>query len=99
VLIDDMVDTAGTLCKAAQALKERGAEQVIAYCTHPVLSGPAIRNIENSVLDQLVVSNTIQLHEEARHCTRIRQICIAELLAETMRRIALNESVTSLFME
>ncbi|WP_029134777.1 ribose-phosphate diphosphokinase [Sedimenticola selenatireducens] len=99
VLIDDMVDTAGTLCKAAQALKDRGAEQVIAYCTHPVLSGPAIHNIENSVLDQLVVSNTIQLHEEARHCTRIRQICIAELLAETMRRIALNESVTSLFME
>ncbi len=99
VLIDDMVDTAGTLCKAAQALKDRGAEQVIAYCTHPVLSGPAICNIENSVLDQLVVSNTIQLHEEARHCSRIRQICIAELLAETMRRIALNESVTSLFME
>jgi ribose-phosphate pyrophosphokinase len=99
VLIDDMVDTAGTLCKAAQALKERGAEQVIAYCTHPVLSGPAIRNIENSVLDQLVVSNTIQLHEEARQCSRIRQICIAELLAETLRRIALDESVTSLFME
>ena len=99
VLIDDMVDTAGTLCKAAQALKDRGAEQVIAYCTHPVLSGPAISNIENSVLDQLVVSNTIQLHEEARNCDRIRQICIAELLAETMRRIALDESVTSLFME
>jgi ribose-phosphate pyrophosphokinase len=99
VLIDDMVDTAGTLCKAAQALKERGAEQVIAYCTHPVLSGPAISNIENSVLDQLVVSNTIQLHEEARQCSRIRQICIAELLAETLRRIALDESVTSLFME
>ncbi|MCW8905912.1 MAG: ribose-phosphate diphosphokinase [Sedimenticola sp.] len=99
VLIDDMVDTAGTLCKAAQALKDRGAEQVIAYCTHPVLSGPAISNIENSVLDQLVVSNTIQLHEEAGNCARIRQICIAELLAETMRRIALDESVTSLFME
>ncbi|MCW8889356.1 MAG: ribose-phosphate diphosphokinase [Sedimenticola sp.] len=99
VLIDDMVDTAGTLCKAAYALKERGAKQVIAYCTHPVLSGPAISNIENSVLDQLVVSNTIQLHEEAQQCSRIRQICIAELLAETMRRIALDESVTSLFME
>jgi ribose-phosphate pyrophosphokinase len=99
VLIDDMVDTAGTLCKAAYALKERGAKRVIAYCTHPVLSGPAISNIENSVLDQLVVSNTIQLHEEARQCSRIRQICIAELLAETMRRIALDESVTSLFME
>ncbi|MCW8949920.1 MAG: ribose-phosphate diphosphokinase [Sedimenticola sp.] len=99
VLIDDMVDTAGTLCKAAYALKARGAEQVIAYCTHPVLSGPAIRNIENSVLDQLVVSNKIQLHEEAQQCSRIRQICIAELLAETMRRIALDESVTSLFME
>lgn len=99
VLIDDMVDTAGTLCKAAQALKERGAKRVVAYCTHPVLSGPAISNIENSMLDQLVVSNTIQLHDEARDCSRIRQICIAELLAETMRRIALDESVTSLFME
>ena len=99
VLIDDMVDTAGTLCKAAQALKERGAQKVIAYCTHPVLSGPAIKNIENSMLDQLVVSNTIQLHKEGRECKKIRTICVAELLAETIRRIADDESVSSLFME
>ena len=99
VLIDDMVDTAGTLCKAAQALKEHGAERVVAYCTHPVLSGPAVNNISNSVLDELVVSNTIPLSPEALECTRIRQISVAELLAETIRRIALNESVSSLFME
>lgn len=99
VLIDDMVDTAGTLCKAAQALKDRGATRVIAYCTHPVLSGLAIKNLESSVLDQLVVSNTIQLHGEGEACSKIRKICVAELLAETMRRIADNESVSSLFME
>ncbi|MEJ1298054.1 MAG: ribose-phosphate diphosphokinase [Candidatus Sedimenticola sp. (ex Thyasira tokunagai)] len=99
VLIDDMVDTAGTLCKAAQALKEHGAECVVAYCTHPVLSGPAVENINSSVLDELVVSNTIALHSEAQMCDKIRQISIAELLAETMRRIANDESVSSLFME
>ncbi len=99
VLIDDMVDTAGTLCKAAQALKEHGAERVVAYCTHPVLSGPAVSNISNSELDELVVSNTIQLSSDALECPQIRQISVAELLAETMRRIALNESVSSLFME
>ncbi len=99
VLIDDMVDTAGTLCKAAQALKEHGAERVVAYCTHPVLSGPAVINISNSVLDELVVSNTIPLAAEAQVCTKIRQISVAELLAETIRRISLNESVSSLFME
>ncbi|MES9904999.1 MAG: ribose-phosphate diphosphokinase [Sedimenticola sp.] len=99
VLIDDMVDTAGTLCKAATALKEHGAECVVAYCTHPVLSGPAIENINGSVLDELVVSNTIALHAEAQNCDKIRQISIAELLAETMRRIANDESVSSLFME
>ncbi len=98
VLIDDMVDTAGTLCKAATALKEHGAECVVAYCTHPVLSGPAIENINGSVLDELVVSNTIALHAEAQNCDKIRQISIAELLAETMRRIANDESVSSLFM-
>jgi ribose-phosphate pyrophosphokinase len=99
VLIDDMVDTAGTLCKAARALKDAGAERVVAYCTHPVLSGPAVDNISNSVLDELVVSNTIQLRPEAKACSKIRQISIAELVAETMRRIASDESVSSLFMD
>ncbi len=99
VLIDDMVDTAGTLCKAAQALKEHGAERVVAYCTHPVLSGPAVNNITNSQLDELVVSNTIPLTAEAQACDKIRQISVAELLAETIRRISLDESVSSLFME
>jgi len=99
VLIDDMVDTAGTLCKAAQALKEHGAERVVAYCTHPVLSGPAVNNISNSMLDELVVSNTIPLSPEAQACSKIRQISVAELIAETIRRISQNESVSSLFME
>ncbi len=99
VLIDDLVDTAGTLCKAAQALKEHGATRVVAYCTHPVLSGPAVSNISNSVLDELVVSNTVPLQKDALACDRIRQISIAELVAETIRRMAIDESVTSLFME
>ena len=99
VVIDDLVDTAGTLCKAAKALKAHGAERVVAYCTHPILSGPAVANINNSVLDELVVSNTVPLQPEARECLRIRQISIAELLAETMRRIANDESVTSMFMD
>jgi ribose-phosphate pyrophosphokinase len=99
VLIDDMVDTAGTLCKAAGALKEAGAERVVAYCTHPVLSGPAVSNISSSELDELVVSNTIQLSPEAKACDKIRQISVAQLLAETMRRIANDESVSSLFMD
>ena len=98
VLIDDMVDTAGTLCKAAFALKANGAERVVAYCTHPVLSGPAVTNIANSELDELVVSNTIALLPEARACEKIRQISVAELLAETMRRVANDESVSSLYM-
>ncbi|MES9912093.1 MAG: ribose-phosphate pyrophosphokinase, partial [Candidatus Sedimenticola sp. 4PFRAG1] len=99
VLIDDLVDTAGTLCKAAQALKEHGAERVVAYCTHPVLSGPAMSNISESQLDELVVSNSIPLTESARGCGKIRQVSIAELLAETMRRIANDESVSSLFLD
>ena len=99
VLIDDLVDTAGTLCKAAQALKAHGARKVVAYCTHPVLSGPAVDNINHSMLDELVVSNTIPLQEDARQCDKIRQISIAELLAETVRRIADDESVSSLFMD
>ena len=99
VLIDDLVDTAGTLCKAAQALKGHGARRVVAYCTHPVLSGAAIDNINGSQLDELVVSNTIPLHGAALECERIRQISVAELLSETIHRIAENESVSSLFMD
>ncbi len=99
VLIDDLVDTAGTLCKAAKALKEHGAKRVIAYCTHPVLSGPAIDNLNNSVLDELVVTDTIPLRGSARECSRIRVLSIAEMLAETMRRVSMEESVSSLFMD
>jgi ribose-phosphate pyrophosphokinase len=99
VIMDDMVDTAGTLCKAAQALKENGARRVLAYCTHPVLSGAAISRISESDLDELVVTDTIPLSEEARLSGRIRQISIAELMAETMLRISNEESVSSLFME
>jgi len=99
ILIDDIVDTAGTLCHAADALKERGAERVVAYCTHPVLSGKAISNIENSKLDELVVTNTIPLTEKAVACDRIRQLSLAEMLAETMRRISDEQSVSSLFID
>ena len=99
LIMDDMVDTANTLCEAAAALKEKGAVRVIAYCTHPVLSGPAIGRLENSAIDELVVTDTIPLREEARACKRIRQLSVAELLAETMRRINSEESVSSLFME
>lgn len=99
LIMDDMVDTANTLCEAAAALKEKGAERVIAYCTHPVLSGPAIGRIENSALDELVVTDTIPLREEARACKKIRQLSVAELMAETMRRINAEESVSSLFVD
>jgi len=99
VLVDDLVDTAGTLCQAARALKENGASKVVAYCTHPVLSGNALDNITGSELDELVVSDTIPLNEEAKQCKRIRQLSIAELLAETMQRISNEESVSSLFMD
>jgi ribose-phosphate pyrophosphokinase len=99
VIMDDMVDTAGTLCKAAQALKEHGAKKVLAYCTHPVLSGSAVSRIMESELDELVVTDTIPLSDEARSCTRIRQISIAELMAETMLRISNESSVSSLFMD
>lgn len=99
VIMDDMVDTAGTLCKAAQALKESGARRVLAYCTHAVLSGAAVSRISDSALDELVVTDTIPLRDEARACSRIRQISIAELMAETMLRISNDESVSSLFME
>nr|WP_041064659.1 ribose-phosphate diphosphokinase [Thiolapillus brandeum] len=99
VLVDDLVDTAGTLCKAADALKEHGAARVVAYCTHAVLSGPAVKNIEGSNLDELVVTNTIPLQPEAEASGRIRQLSIAGILAETMRRINNEESVSSLFMD
>ena len=99
VIIDDLVDTAGTLCQAAAALKEHGAAKVLAYCTHPVLSGPAVANIEGSELDELVVTNSIPLSPEAKACSRIRQLSIAEMLAETMRRISNEESVSSLFVD
>ncbi len=99
LIMDDMVDTANTLCEAAGALKEKGAERVIAYCTHPVLSGQAVQRIEGSALDELVVTDTIPLRDDAKNCKRIRQLSIAELLAETMRRINAEESVSSLFMD
>jgi ribose-phosphate pyrophosphokinase len=99
VLMDDIVDTAGTLTEAARALKERGAVRVVAYCTHPVLSGPAIERLNNSVIDQLVVTDTIPLKPEAVACKKIRQIGTAELIAETIRRISEGSSVSSLFTE
>ncbi len=99
VLVDDLVDTAGTLCKAAGALKERGAARVVAYCTHAVLSGPAVENIDNSELDELVVTNTIPLQPKAEASPKIRQLSIGGILAETLRRINNEESVSSLFMD
>jgi len=99
VIMDDMVDTAGTLAKAAEVLKERGAHKVVAYCTHPVLSGTAVQRIEHSPLDELVVVNTIPLSEQARACGKIRQVSCAPLLAETIRRISRGDSVLSLFAE
>ena len=99
LIMDDMVDTANTLCKAAQALKAHGAERVLAYATHPVLSGAAIERIKASELDELVVTDTIPLSDEARACERVRVVSIASLLAETMRRISNEESVSSLFVD
>ncbi|HCB44583.1 MAG: ribose-phosphate pyrophosphokinase [Pseudomonadales bacterium] len=97
VLVDDMVDTAGTLCHAAKALKDHGAAQVYAYCTHPILSGKAIENITNSVLDELVVTNTIPLSPAAEACERIRQLDMAPIVAEAMRRISNEESISAMF--
>jgi ribose-phosphate pyrophosphokinase len=97
VIMDDMVDTAGTLCKAAQALKDRGAKQVFAYATHPVLSGGAADRISASALDELVVTDTIPLSEESANCSKIRQLTSAHLLAETFARIRRGDSVMSLF--
>jgi ribose-phosphate pyrophosphokinase len=99
VLMDDMVDTAGTLCKAASALKAQGATKVLAYCTHPVLSGVAVERINASDLDELVVTDTIPLRDDARNCPRIRQLSVADVMAETIRRISNEDSVSSLFIE
>ncbi len=99
VIIDDLVDTAGTLCNAAGALKKNGASKVVAYCTHPVLSGNAIKNIENSELDELVVTDTIPLRAEAATCDRIRQLSVATMLAESVRRVSEGESLSSMFID
>ncbi len=99
VIIDDLVDTAGTLCNAAGALKKHGATKVVAYCTHPVLSGNAVKNIENSVLDELVVTDTIPLRSEALTCSRIRQLSVAAMLGESVRRISEGESLSSMFVD
>lgn len=99
ILIDDLVDTAGTLCQAANTMKEKGARRVVAYVTHPVLSGPAVENIAKSELDELVVTDTIPLGQAAEDCPKIRQLSIAVLLAETIRRISDEESVSSLYTD
>jgi len=99
VIMDDMIDTAGTMCKAAEVLKERGARSVYAYCTHPILSGPAVQRIAASDVDEVVITNTIPLGPEAAACAKIRQLSVAFLFAETIRRISDGESVTSLFAE
>ena len=98
-MVDDLVDTAGTLCHAASALKKNGAKKVVAYCTHPVLSGAAVSNVRDSVLDELVVTDTIPLRDELLAVGKIRQLSIAEMLAETIRRIAVGESVSSLYVD
>jgi ribose-phosphate pyrophosphokinase len=99
VIMDDIVDTANTLCKAATALKEHGALKVVAYCTHPVLSGGAVARIAESDIDEVVVTDTIPLTDDAKACNRIRQLSCAQLIAETMTRISNEESVSSLFTE
>lgn len=97
LLVDDIVDTAGTLCTAATALKEHGASKVIAYCTHPVLSGPAIERLNGSELDELVVTDTIPLSEDAQNCEKIRQLSMASMLAESVRRVSNEESISAMF--
>ena len=99
IVMDDMIDTAGTLVKAAEVLKIRGARSVYAYCTHPVFSGPAVERIKASQIDEVVITNTIPLSDEAKACPKIRQLSVAFLFAETIRRISDGESVTSLFAE
>jgi ribose-phosphate pyrophosphokinase len=97
LLVDDMVDTAGTLCSAAKALKEQGAKHVIAYATHPVLSGKAVENLNNSVLDELVVTDSIPLSEAVLACTKVRQLSLSKMLAEAMRRLSNEESLSAMF--
>jgi len=99
LLVDDMIDTAGTLCQGVAALKQQGAEEVYAYITHPVLSGPAVQRINDSLIDGLVVTDTIPLSDAARASDKIRQLSVAEMLAETMRRISDEESVSSLYVD
>lgn len=99
VIVDDIVDTAGTLCKAAQALKDNGACKVVAYCTHPVLSGTAVDNIERSTIDELVVTDTIPLSKDAKRCDKIRQASVAGLLGESISRIISGDSLSSMFMD
>ena len=99
IIVDDMVDTAGTLCNASNALKDFGADRVVAYCTHPVLSGRALDNINASSLDELVVTDTIPLHEAAAECDKIRQLSVATMLAESIRRISEGESLSSMFID
>jgi len=99
VIVDDMVDTAGTLCQAANVLKDSGAHSVIAYCVHPILSGNAINNIQNSVLDEVVVTDTIPLSTEAKNCTKIRQLRLSKLIAETILRVSNKLSVSSMFAD
>ena len=99
IMVDDMIDTAGTLCGAAKALKAQGAKKVYAYITHPVLSGKAYENIKKSMLDEIVVTDTIPLHEKAKSIANIRQISVSGMLAETIRRIHEGESVSTLFMD
>ena len=97
IIVDDIVDTAGTLCKAAQALKDKGAKRVVGYITHPVLSGKALNNITNSALDEIVVTDTIPLTDEAKACSKIRQVTIASMIAESLRRINNEESISAMF--
>ncbi|MGL6253341.1 MAG: ribose-phosphate diphosphokinase, partial [Billgrantia desiderata] len=97
VVVDDMIDTAGTLCKAGDALKEHGARRVVAYATHPILSGPAVENITGSVLDEVVVTDTIPLSDVARRSGKIRQLSVAGLIAEAIRRVSNEESVSAMF--
>ena len=97
LLVDDMVDTAGTLCSAAKALKDQGAKRVIAYATHPVLSGKAVENLNNSVLDELVVTDSIPLSDAIKNCTKVRQLTLSRMLAEAMRRLSNEESLSAMF--
>lgn len=99
VLVDDIIDTGGTLCAGAKVLKDHGADKIVAYCTHPVLSGPAIDNIENSAIDEVVVTDTIPLNERAQQCHKIRQLSLAAMLAQTVRRINEEESISSMFLD